>query len=230
MAIEAELHFLTASEQGELIRSREISPVELVRAYLDRIERYDPILRAYITVCAEQALAQARRAEREIQTGNYRGPLHGVPFGVKDQICTQGVRTTLGSRVDTGHVVDRDATVIARLKSAGAILLGKENLHECGKGGTNVFPFGQPRNPWDPQRTPSSSSSGSAIAPAAGFCSGSLGEDTGGSASCTRGTPTPLVLSPEPSPTMHGSCRELPDVTSSTRSAAPAPSRITWQA
>jgi aspartyl-tRNA(Asn)/glutamyl-tRNA(Gln) amidotransferase subunit A len=181
MTMEAELHFLTATEQGELLRSREISPVELVRACLERIDRYDPVLRAYITVCSEQALAQARRAEREIQTGNYRGPLHGLPFGVKDQICTHRVRTTLGSRVDTGHVVDRDATVVARLKAAGAILLGKENLHECGKGGTNVFPFGQPRNPWDPERTPSSSSSGSGIAPAAGFSSGSIGEDTGGS-------------------------------------------------
>jgi Asp-tRNA(Asn)/Glu-tRNA(Gln) amidotransferase A subunit family amidase len=179
--MEADLHYLPAIEQSELIRSREISPVDLVEACLERIDRYDGVLHAYITVCSEQALVQARRAEREIQTGNYRGRLHGIPFGVKDQICTHGVRTTLGSRVDTGHIVDRDATVIARLKAAGAILLGKENLHECGKGGTNVFPFGQPRNPWDPNRTPSSSSSGSAIAPAAGFSSGSLGEDTGGS-------------------------------------------------
>lgn len=181
MAIRAELHYLTAIEQGELLRSREISPVDLVKAYIARIERFDAVLRAYITVCSEQALAKARRAEREIQTGNYRGPLHGLPFGVKDQLCTHGVPTTLGSRVDTGHVRDQNATVVARLEAAGAILLGKENLHELGKGGTNVFPFGQPRNPWDPERTPSSSSSGSGIAPAAGFSSASIGEDTGGS-------------------------------------------------
>jgi Asp-tRNA(Asn)/Glu-tRNA(Gln) amidotransferase A subunit family amidase len=176
-----ELAYMSAALQGRLIRSRELSPVELVRAYLSRIERYDGVLRAYITVCGEQALADAQQAEREIVAGNWRGMLHGIPFGVKDQLCTRGVRTTLGSRIKADHVPDYDATVIARLKAAGAILIGKENLHEFGKGGTNVFPYGQPRNPWSPERTPSSSSSGSGIAPAAGFSSGSLGEDTGGS-------------------------------------------------
>lgn len=173
--------FLSAAEQGRLIRARSLSPVELVRACLARIERHDGMLRAYITVCAEQALERAREAEREIMAGNYRGPLHGIPFGVKDQLCTRGIRTTLGSRIMRDHVPAHDATVIERLTAAGAILIGKENLHEFGKGGTNVFPYGQPRNPWNPERTPSSSSSGSGIAPAAGFCSGSLGEDTGGS-------------------------------------------------
>lgn len=176
-----DLVFLSAAEQGRLIRSRKLSPVELVRACLERVERYNPVLRAYITVCADQALAQARQAEREITAGNYRGPLHGLPFGAKDQLCTRGIKTTLGSRIMADHVPDFDATVIVRLRAAGAILIGKENLHEFGKGGTNVFPYGQPRNPWNPDRTPSSSSSGSGIAPAAGFCSGSLGEDTGGS-------------------------------------------------
>lgn len=173
--------YLSAAEQGQLIRARKLSPVELVRACLARIERFDGLLRAYITVCADQALERARAAEREIMAGNYRGPLHGIPFGVKDQLCTQGIRTTLGSRIYRDYVPTYDATVIARLYAAGAILIGKENLHEFGKGGTNVFPYGQPRNPWNPERTPSSSSSGSGIAPAAGFCSGSLGEDTGGS-------------------------------------------------
>jgi aspartyl-tRNA(Asn)/glutamyl-tRNA(Gln) amidotransferase subunit A len=177
----SDLHYLSAVEQAELVRTRKLSPVELVQACLDRIARYDGVLRAYITVCGEQALAQAREAEREIRAGSYRGPLHGLPFGVKDQLCSRGVRTTLGSHVETGRVVDRDACAIERLKAAGAILIGKENLHELGKGGTNVFPFGQPRNPWDPERTASSSSSGSGIAPAAGFNSGSVGEDTGGS-------------------------------------------------
>src|SRR5688572_11676473 len=175
------LHYLNAVEQGRLIRAREISPVELVQACLDRIARYDGVLRAYITVCGDEALTQAREAEKEIRSGRYRGPLHGLPFGVKDQLCTRGIRTTLGSRVETGRVADRDAHAVERLKAAGAILIGKENLHELGKGGTNVFPFGQPRNPWDPQRNASGSSTGSGIAPAAGFCSGSLGEDTGGS-------------------------------------------------
>lgn len=177
----SDLVFLSAAAQAKLVRQRAISPVDLVQACLARIERYDPVLRAYITVCAEQALAEARQAEREIAAGTYRGPLHGIPFGVKDQLCTRGIRTTVGSRIKADYVPDFDATVIARLKAAGAILIGKENLHEFGKGGTIVFPYGQPRNPWDPDRNPGSSSSGSGIAPAAGFCSGSLGEDTGGS-------------------------------------------------
>jgi aspartyl-tRNA(Asn)/glutamyl-tRNA(Gln) amidotransferase subunit A len=176
-----ELVFLSAAEQGRLIRDRKLSPVDLMRACLERIERYDPVLRACITVLAEPALAQAREAEREIQRGGWRGPLHGLPYGVKDQLCTRGVRTTAGSRILADHVPDFDATVITRLRAAGAILISKENLHEFGKGGTNVFPYGQPRNPWHPDHTPAGSSSGSGIAPAAGFCSGSLGEDTGGS-------------------------------------------------
>ena len=176
-----ELVFLSIARQAELIRERALSPVELVRAYLGRIARYDGVLRAYITVCAEEALAAAADAEREIAAGRYRGPLHGIPFGAKDQLCTRGIRTTVGSKVMSDYVPDFDATVIARLAQAGAILIGKENLHEFGKGGTNVFPYGQPRNPWDPARNPGSSSSGSGIAPAAGLCSASLGEDTGGS-------------------------------------------------
>ena len=176
-----QLHFLSASEQADLIRKRELSPVDLVRACLARIERYDSRLRAYITVCSEQALVDAKQAEREIAAGKYRGPLHGLPFGVKDQLFSKGVKTTLGTRIHADLIPDEDATVIARLKAAGAILIGKENLHEFGKGGTNVFPYGQPRNPWNPAHNPAGSSSGSGIAPAAGFSSGSLGEDTGGS-------------------------------------------------
>ena len=137
-----------------MIRSRKLSPVDLVKHCLARIERFDPVLRAYITVCNDAAIAAARQAEIEIGRGNYRGPLHGLPFGVKDQLCTRGVRTTLGSRIYADHVPDYDATVITRLRDAGAILIGKENLHEFGKGGTHVFPHGQPRNPWDISRTP----------------------------------------------------------------------------
>jgi aspartyl-tRNA(Asn)/glutamyl-tRNA(Gln) amidotransferase subunit A len=181
MMADTDLAFRSVARQAQLIRERAISPRELVALYLQRIERYDPVLRAYITVCAEQALADAAQAEREIAAGGCRGPLHGIPFGVKDQLCTRGIRTTVGSKIMADHVPDYDATVVSRLKRAGAILIGKENLHEFGKGGTNVFPHGQPRNPWDLARNPGSSSSGSGIAPAAGLCSGSLGEDTGGS-------------------------------------------------
>jgi aspartyl-tRNA(Asn)/glutamyl-tRNA(Gln) amidotransferase subunit A len=172
---------LSATEQSRLIASGAISPVELVRSCLERIERWNPLLRAYITVCADSALAAAHAAEREILAGRRRGPLHGLPFGVKDQLNTEGIRTTLGSRVLRDHIPDHDATVIARLKAAGAILIGKENLHEFGKGGTVDFPYGQPRNPWNPAHNPAGSSSGSGIAVAAGMSSGSLGEDTGGS-------------------------------------------------
>lgn len=176
-----ELTLLSASEQSCLIRDKKLSPVELMQACLARIERWNPALRAYITVCADTALDAARHAEREISAGRWRGPLHGLPFGVKDQLNTKGVLTTLGSKVLSGNVPDHDATVIQRLKAAGAILIGKENLHEFGKGGTVDFPYGQPRNPWNPAHNPAGSSSGSGIAVAAGFSSASLGEDTGGS-------------------------------------------------
>ncbi len=176
-----DVFWLGAAEQARLIERRELSPVELVRGALERIERFDPVLRAYITVCADDAMAAAREAEREIVAGRYRGPLHGLPFGVKDQMHAAGVRITLGSRA-TGHEISaEDAHCIARLKAAGAILIGKENLHEFGKGGTHEFAFGQPRNPWNAAYNPAGSSSGSGIAPAAGFSSFSLGEDTGGS-------------------------------------------------
>ena len=173
--------YLSAVEQGRLIRDRKLSPVELMQACLTRIERWNPVLCAYITICAESAMAEARVAEREIAAGRWRGLLHGLPFGVKDQFNTKGIKTTLGSRILADNVPDHDATVIEKLKSAGAILIGKENLHEFGKGGTIDFPYGQPRNPWNMDHNPAGSSSGSGIAVAAGFSSGSLGEDTGGS-------------------------------------------------
>lgn len=178
-----DLHYLTAMQQAELIRTRAISPVELVAASLDRIARYDGTLRAWITVKPELALEDARKAEAEIAAGGYRGPLHGLPYGVKDQMHAVGFPTTLGTRVLDAHetVARGDAVCIARLKAAGAVLVGKQNLHEFGKGGTIEFPFGQPRNPWDPAYSASSSSSGSGIAPAAGMCSFAIGQDTGGS-------------------------------------------------
>jgi aspartyl-tRNA(Asn)/glutamyl-tRNA(Gln) amidotransferase subunit A len=176
-----DLAFESVARLAALVRSRQISPVELVQTYLQRIARFDDRLRAYITVLPEAAVAAARRAEDAITRGEPLGPLHGVPYAVKDQFSTAGVRTTAGSRILADHVPAETATVISRMNAAGAILLGKLNLTEFALGGTQQFPFGQPRNPWNPEHDPGGSSSGSGIAVAAALCAASLGEDTGGS-------------------------------------------------
>jgi aspartyl-tRNA(Asn)/glutamyl-tRNA(Gln) amidotransferase subunit A len=175
------LAWLTAARAADELRARRVSPVELVEAHLERIAALDGRLRAYITVCADAARAAARAAERALARGEAGGPLLGVPVAVKDQFETRGVRTTAGSRILEGSVPDADATVVARLRDAGAILLGKLNLSEFALGGTLRPPFGQPRNPWDLERDPGGSSSGSGVAAAAALCSATLGEDTGGS-------------------------------------------------
>lgn len=176
-----DLAFSSVVELAGLVRARRVSPVELAQAYLARVERLDAKLGAYITVLPEAALAAARQAEAAVMRGGPLGPLHGVPYAVKDQFDTAGVRTTVGSRLLEHHVPTEDATVIARLRAAGGVLLGKLNLTEFALGGTRRFPFGQPRNPWNPDRDPGGSSSGSGIAVAAALCAASLGEDTGGS-------------------------------------------------
>ena len=181
MAAGADLAFLGARQLAGLVRDRKVSPVELTQLYLDRIERLDGRLRAYITVLPEAALAAARRAEGAVTRGEALAPLHGIPYAVKDQFDTAGVRTTSGSRILEDHVPTSDATTIARLNAAGGILLGKLNLTEFALGGTQHFPFGQPRNPWNLDHDPGGSSSGSGIAVAAALCAASLGEDTGGS-------------------------------------------------
>jgi aspartyl-tRNA(Asn)/glutamyl-tRNA(Gln) amidotransferase subunit A len=173
--------FLGVRQLARLVRDRKLSPVELTQLYLDRIERLDGRLRAYITVLPEAALAAARRAEAAVTRGETLAPLHGIPYAVKDQFDTAGVRTTSGSRILENHVPTADATTIARLNAAGGILLGKLNLTEFALGGTQQFPFGQPRNPWNLDHDPGGSSSGSGIAVAAALCAASLGEDTGGS-------------------------------------------------
>ena len=173
--------FLGAARLAALVRSRQASPVELVRAYLDRIEQLDGRLRAYITVTRQGALDAARRAEETAGRSGALGPLHGVPFAVKDQFATRGVRTTAGSRILADHVPDEDATVVARLVAAGGILLGKLNLTEFALGGTIRFPFGQPRNPWNTAHDTGGSSAGSGVAAAAALAAVTLGEDTGGS-------------------------------------------------
>ncbi len=176
-----ELPFLSATELAELIRTAEVSPVEATDAYLARIEQVDPSLNSYITVTSDQARAEARQAEAEIAAGKYRGPLHGVPIAVKDQFCTQGVLTTGGSSILEEYVPDYDATVMANLKEAGAVLLGKLNMSEFAMGDAFHHPYGRPRNPWDLSRNPGTSSSGSGAATAAFLCATSLGEDTAGS-------------------------------------------------
>lgn len=172
----------TLSEQVELLRRREVSPVELTRAYLQRIERLQPKLNAYISVTAEAALEAARRAESEIAAGNCRGPLHGIPISFKDLIATAGIRTTAGSKILADHIPGEDATVAQKLAAAGAICLGKNNLHEFAFGVTsNNEHYGPVRNPWNTDLIPGGSSGGSAAAVAAGLCTASVGTDTGGS-------------------------------------------------
>lgn len=176
-----DIAFLSAAETAAAIKTRQVSPVEVVQAYLARIDRLDARLRAYITVLRDEALAAARRAEQEVMRGGDLGPLFGVPVAVKDQFWTRGIRTTNGSRVYRHFVPHEDATVVTRLAQAGTILLGKLNLSELAMGGTQQPPYGIPRNPWDLERTPGESSSGSGVALAAHLCAASVGEDTGGS-------------------------------------------------
>ena len=176
-----DIPFLTATELSGLIQSGQLSPVEAAEAYFDRIAEVDGKLNSYITVTRDHALEQAREAETEIARGGHRGPLHGVPVAVKDQFNTAGILTTGGSSVLSDFVPDEDATVIANLKQAGAVLLGKLNMSEFAMAEIYHHPYGTPRNPWDLERNPGTSSSGSGAATAAFLCATSLGEDTGGS-------------------------------------------------
>jgi aspartyl-tRNA(Asn)/glutamyl-tRNA(Gln) amidotransferase subunit A len=177
----ADIPFLSAAALGELIHKKEISPVEAATGYLDRIDAVDGTLHSYITICREEALQAAREAEQAILRGEWRGPLHGVPYAVKDQFWTKGLRTTGGSRLLADFSPTEDATVVARLRGAGATLLGKLNMSEFATGNSVYHPFGTPHNPWDLERNAGTSSSGSGAATAAFLCATSLGEDTGGS-------------------------------------------------
>lgn len=160
----------------------EVSPVEVTQAYLDRIGTYASALNAYIRVTEEAALAQARAAEAEIRAGQYRGPLHGVPIAIKDLYDVAGLPTTAGSRLFLDNVAAQDAPSIARLRDAGAVFLGKLNMHEVAYGVTgDSSHFGPTHNPWDLARVPGGSSSGSGAAVAAGLCAAATGSDTGGS-------------------------------------------------
>ena len=174
------LEYATLSQAAAAIRTGETSSLELTRSSLARIELLDGLLNAFITVTADEALAQAGQADRELAAGTDRGPLHGIPVAIKDLIDTRGVLTTYGSRYYAGHVPDEDATVIATLRAAGAVSLGKTGLHELAFGTTSVNPFfGAIGNPWRPDHHPGGSSGGSAVAVAAGMAFAALGTDTG---------------------------------------------------
>src|SRR5271165_5182050 len=176
---------LTLTQAAEQIRTRRISPVELTRGCLSRIERLNPILNAFITVTADLALEQARQAEADISVGNWRGPLHGVPVGLKDLLDTAGVRTTAASNQFRDRVPAEDAELVRQLKQAGAVILGKLNLHEFAFGVSGIVSaFGAVKNPWDPERITGGSSSGSAAAVAAEMCVAAIGTDTAGSVRC----------------------------------------------
>lgn len=177
--------FLSAAQLSQRIRSFALSPVDLTEAYLSRIERVAPRLNCFVTVTAELARAEARKAEREIAQGHWRGPLHGLPYGLKDLLDTKGIRTTFGAKPFADRVPDRDATVVRRLREAGAVLLGKLSMIEMAGGLGYTWPDaalnGACRNPWDTSRWSGGSSSGPGAAVAAGLCAFAIGSETVGS-------------------------------------------------
>ncbi len=176
------LEELTIAETSRHIRKKEVSPVELTRLYLERIEALNPSLNAYLTLMNDQAMDAARRAEREIRRGKYRGRLHGIPFSIKDNLAIKGVRTTAGSKILSEWVPDFDATVVKRLTESGAIILGKTQMHEWARGSHGINPFyGTTHNPWDLKRVSGGSSGGSAVAVASSLCMASIGTDSAGS-------------------------------------------------
>lgn len=178
----SDLHWLTITDASALIRDRKLSPVEYAEALLDRADRLDGQLNAYLRPMRESALAEAGRAEEDIAGGTYRGPMHGIPYGLKDIIDYAGVPTTAHSKILAENVPTEDATVTSRLKEAGAVVLGKMSTHEFAIGGPCFdLPWPPARNPWDRTRFTGGSSTGSGAAVAAGFMPGALGSDTGGS-------------------------------------------------
>ncbi|HEY6905024.1 MAG TPA: amidase [Candidatus Acidoferrales bacterium] len=182
LTTESELAFLSIDEAASLLRRKGLSPVDLVDASLARIERWNPELHAFLTILAEPARRRAKLAEKEILRGSDRGPLHGIPISLKDNYYTRGIRTTAGSTILSDFVPETDSHVAARLARAGAILLGKTNLHEFAYGITGENPhYGSSRNPWAPDRISGGSSGGSAVAVATGMGFASMGTDTGGS-------------------------------------------------
>lgn len=178
----SQLFFKSISELSDSLIKKEISPVELTNQLFERIESLEPSINAYITLLKDESLEEAKRCEEELLKGEVRGPLHGVPIAIKDILETKGSITTSGSKVFEKWESDEDATVVKRLKEAGAIIVGKTNLHEFAMGATTENPhYGPTRNPWNLDKIPGGSSGGSAAAVAAGMCYGALGTDTAGS-------------------------------------------------
>jgi aspartyl-tRNA(Asn)/glutamyl-tRNA(Gln) amidotransferase subunit A len=180
--VERDLTGLTIAGIASKIKARRISPVVLTDVFLERIKKWNSSLNAYQTLCESMAREQACQLDKELRAGKYRGPLHGVPFSIKDNLATAGVRTTAGSKMLAEWVPEFDATVVDRLKSAGAVIVGKTNMHEWASGSTTINPYyGATLNPWDRTRIPGGSSGGSAAAVAASLCLGSIGTDNAGS-------------------------------------------------
>jgi len=178
----AQMKLKTIAEASEEIRRGEVSPVDLVHECLEAIERLNPSLNAFITVTGETAIAEAKQAETEILSGHWRGPLHGIPIGLKDLIDTAGVRTTAASAVFRDRIPTEDAGVVKKLEAAGAVFIGKQNLHEFAYGGSSLIShFGPVRNPVNPDFIAGGSSGGSAAAVATGMCFAAIGTDTAGS-------------------------------------------------
>ena len=177
-----EICYMGAGDLSKLVQSKEISPVEIIEAHLTRIDATEPMLNSFITLLADQARKSARQAEKDIQAGRYKGPLHGIPVALKDLYNTGGVRTTSGSRIFDTFIPTEDCTVAAKFHQAGAILLGKLNMHQFAYGPTGENPdYGHMHNPWNPDMVTGGSSGGSGSAAAAGQCTITTGSDTGGS-------------------------------------------------
>jgi aspartyl-tRNA(Asn)/glutamyl-tRNA(Gln) amidotransferase subunit A len=177
-----EICYMGAGDLSKLVQSKEISPVEIIEAHLTRIDATEPVLNSFITLLADQARKSARQAEKDIQAGRYKGPLHGIPVALKDLYNTGGVRTTSGSKIFDTFIPTEDCTVAAKFHQAGAILLGKLNMHQFAYGPTGENPdYGHMHNPWNPDMVTGGSSGGSGSAAAAGQCTITTGSDTGGS-------------------------------------------------
>ena len=177
-----DIHFMSLHEVAELVKGQELSPVALVEACLARIEKYNPATNAFITVLADEARAQAKKAESEIKSGMYRGPLHGIPVAFKDMYDTEGIKTTAGFKYFKNRVPKKDAAAVQKFKDAGAIVIGKTNMHELAMGTTSlVSAFGSVHNPWNPQYIAGGSSGGSAVAVALGMCFVTVDTDAIGS-------------------------------------------------
>ena len=177
-----EICYMGAGDLSKLVQSKEISPIEIIEAHLTRIDATEPVLNSFITLLADQARKSARQAEKDIQAGRYKGPLHGIPVALKDLYNTGGVRTTSGSKIFDTFIPTEDCTVAAKFHQAGAILLGKLNMHQFAYGPTGENPdYGHMHNPWNPDMVTGGSSGGSGSAAAAGQCTITTGSDTGGS-------------------------------------------------